>query len=117
MPFPSSSSPALYGAVDISDYQQNGFFDVVAYQGAFASDAPADNWLAGWTAVSNPFNVATGSSSSSNGSALSNISTRGQVGTGDAMIAGIIVEEESTVTIRVLVHYCSCSLQCCRCYN
>ena len=83
MPFPSSSSPALYGAVDISDYQKDGFFDIVAYQGAFASDAPADNWLAGWTAVSNPFNVATGSSSSSNGSALSNISTRGQVGTGD----------------------------------
>lgn len=99
MPFPSSSSPALNGAIDISAYQQDGFFDIVGYQGAFASDAPEDNWLAGWTAISNPFNVASGSG----GSALSNISTRGQVGTGDdVMIAGIIVEQESTVTIRVL---------------
>ena len=104
MPFPSSSSPALDGAVDISSYQQDGFFDVVAYQGAFESDKPEHNWLAGWTAVSNPFNVATGSgSSSSSGSALSNISTRGKVGTGDErMIAGIIIAEDSTVVIRAL---------------
>lgn len=102
MPFPSSTSPAKTGAVSIADYNSDGFFDVVAYQGAFASDAPADNWLAGWTAVSNPFNVATGSSSSG-GSALSNISTRGQVGTGaDVMIAGIIVAQDATITIRAL---------------
>jgi hypothetical protein len=103
MPFPSSTSPAKDNAVSITDYNSDGFFDIVAYKGAFASDAPADNWLAGWTAVSNPFNTATGSGSSSSGSALSNISTRGQVGTGDnVMIAGIIVAEDSTVTIRGL---------------
>ena len=90
MPFPSSTSPAKNGAVSINGYNDNGFFDIVPYQGAFASDAHEDNWLAGWTAVSNPFNAASGSGSSSGGSALSNISTRGQVGTGDdVMIAGI----------------------------
>jgi hypothetical protein len=94
MPFPSSSSPALKGAVDISSYQQDGFFDVVAYQGAFASDAPADNWLAGWTAVSNPFNVATGSSSSSSSSSTSStvfygISSRAYVD--DAPMVGSII--------------------------
>ena len=57
---------------------------------------------AGWTAVCNLFNVATGSSSSTS-SALSNISTRGQVGSGtDVMIAGIIVAQDATVTIRAL---------------
>ena len=90
MPFPSSSSPALTGAVDITDYQQDGFFDVVAYQGAFASDAPADNWLAGWTAVSNPFNVATGSSSSSTSSTVFyGISSRAYVD--DAPMVGSII--------------------------
>ena len=34
------------------------------------------------------------------------------------MIAGIIVEEESTVTIRVLgPTIAAAQLQCCRCYN
>ena len=95
MPFPSSSSPALNGAVDISSYQQDGFFDVVAYQGAFASDAPADNWLAGWTAVSNPFNVAIGSTSSSSSSSssikLKGISTNATVSPSALMVAGVTI--------------------------
>lgn len=100
MPFPVAGSPALSGAVDITSYNTSGFFTDVNYQGAFKSDALADNWLAGWTIVSTPF---AGSGSSSSGSAISNISTRGQVGTGDnVMIAGIIIAVDSTVTIRAL---------------
>ena len=55
-----------------------------------------------WTAVSNPFHAPNVSSSSSSGlgSALPNISTRGQVGTqADVMIGGIIVAQDATVTI------------------
>lgn len=91
MPFPSSSSPALDGAVDISDYQQDGFFDIVGYQGAFASDAPEDNWLAGWTAISNPFNVASGSSSPSSSIKLKGISTNATVKDDALMVAGVQV--------------------------
>ena len=108
MPFPSSSSPALQGAVDITDYQQDGFFDVVAYQGAFESDKPEHNWLAGWTAVSNPFNVATGSTSSSTSSSTSTgsrffgLAIRGFVGD-YPMAGGITIAGSSPKKVMIRV--------------
>ena len=98
MPFPSSSSPALTGAVDISSYQQDGFFDVVAYQGAFASDAPADNWLAGWTAVSNPFNVSISGETiaTTSSAAPASISSRGGITETDFLNASVKIKGEGT---------------------
>ncbi|SHF92163.1 hypothetical protein SAMN05444362_11233 [Dysgonomonas macrotermitis] len=45
---PSADSPLL-GAAAFTDAALQSGFDKVSYVGAFASDAAADNWLAGWT--------------------------------------------------------------------
>lgn len=45
---PLSGSPLL-NAADFSDILLSSGFDRVSYIGAFASDATADNWMAGWT--------------------------------------------------------------------
>ena len=82
-PRPLSNSPALSNA--LAAYPQDDFFDEVAYQGAFSRN---DNWLAGWTYLSQAGYLAASSESSAD---LVNLSTRGFVDAGETVTVGFTV--------------------------
>ena len=86
-PRPLSNSPALSNA--LAAYPQDDFFDEVAYQGAFSR---SDNWLAGWTYLSQAGYLAASSESSAD---LVNLSTRGFVDAGETVTVGFTVLGES----------------------
>ena len=79
-PRPLSDSPALSNA--LAAYPEDDFFDEVAYQGAFSRN---DNWLAGWTYLSQAGYLAASSESSAD---LVNLSTRGFVDAGETVTVG-----------------------------
>ena len=82
-PRPLSNSPALSNA--LAAYPEDDFFDEVAYQGAFSRN---DNWLAGWTYLSQAGYLAASSESSAD---LVNLSTRGFVDAGETVTVGFTV--------------------------
>ncbi len=86
-PRPLSSSPALTNA--LAAYPEDDFFDEVDYQGAFSSD---DNWLAGWTYLSEAGYL---SASAESGADLVNLSTRVAVGAGETVTVGFTVVDGS----------------------
>lgn len=87
-PRPQAGSPALTNA--LADLPEgDDFFDDVDYQGAFSKD---DNWLAGWTYLSEAGYL---SATEKSGADLVNLSTRVAVSTGETVTVGFTVLDGS----------------------
>lgn len=82
-PRPLGNSPALTNA--LADYPEDDFFDEVDYQGAFSED---DNWMAGWTYLSEAGYL---SDEAQAGADLFNLSTRVSVSAGETVTVGFTV--------------------------
>lgn len=94
-PRPQAGSPALTNA--LADFPQDDtWFTPVDYQGAFSED---NNWLAGWTYLSEAGYLS--SSASSEGS-VANVSARSNVAAGESIIPGFTILGTKTVLIRAV---------------
>lgn len=94
-PRPQASSPALTNA--LADFPEgDAWFTPVDYQGAFSED---NNWLAGWTYLSEAGYLS--NTVSSEGS-VANVSARSNVAAGESIIPGFTILGTKTVLIRAV---------------
>ncbi|MEC7907559.1 MAG: hypothetical protein VYC82_10080 [Verrucomicrobiota bacterium] len=97
-PRPTSSSPALTNTLaDLPD--GDTWFTPVSYQGAFNT---TDNWMAGWTYLSEAGYLPASASEPSDTGDLANISGRTSVAAGASTITGFTVLGTKTVLIRAV---------------
>ncbi|HCR28916.1 MAG TPA: hypothetical protein DIV79_02740, partial [Opitutae bacterium] len=97
-PRPTSSSPALTNTLaDLPD--GDTWFTPVSYQGAFSA---SDNWMAGWTYLSEAGYLPASASEAGGTGDVVNISARTNVATGESVIPGFTVLGTKTVLIRAV---------------
>lgn len=97
-PRPTSSSPALTNA--LADFPDGStWFTPVRYQGAFDTE---NNWMAGWTYLSEAGYLPASASAPSDTGDLANISGRTTVAAGASTITGFTVLGTKTVIIRAV---------------
>ena len=97
-PRPTSSSPALTNTLaDLPD--GDTWFTPVSYQGAFNT---TDNWMAGWTYLSEAGYLPASASVPADTGDLFNISGRVAVADGGSTIAGFTITGTKTVLIRAV---------------
>ncbi|MEZ5275942.1 MAG: hypothetical protein R3F07_06155 [Opitutaceae bacterium] len=97
-PRPKAGSPALTGTV--ATLPDDGWFVQTSYAGAFAPGGPT--WIQGWTKLSTEGYLKQAAAASPIG-AVSNISNRGQVGTGESVQIGGFAIPGSAGKTRVMV--------------
>lgn len=94
-PRPQSGSPAFSN--ELADLPEGDeFFDDVSYQGAFSKD---NNWMQGWTYLSEAGYLAQAQASSSE---IVNVSARANLDAGESLIPGFTVIGTKTVLIRAV---------------